>query len=156
MKTIRTETCLTLVLLAAFVAMTLRAVPTAASSGRHGQLHVTKDCSGYTGAAGSFCTITASNLPEIPVGSLVFYFSPLIASTGLLDSNIVLDAGEGNRAIGRCTLDLVTNLALCTFSDGTGKFRGFVARVEGSGDFPNYHWDGTYSLKEQGGEHDNE
>src|SRR5438552_17857766 len=32
------------------------------------------DCSAKTGEAGSFCTITSSNLPEIVAGSHVFYF----------------------------------------------------------------------------------
>jgi hypothetical protein len=105
---------------------------------------------GYTGEAGSFCTITSSNLPAIAAGSKVFYFQSLVVSTGLLDSNVVLDAGNGNRAIGRCTLDLATNLALCTFSDGTGEFAGFHARIDGSGTFASYHWDGTYKFEKTG------
>jgi hypothetical protein len=39
---------------------------TAASSPRSGALHVTKECSAYTGLAGSFCTITSSNLKGDP------------------------------------------------------------------------------------------
>jgi hypothetical protein len=147
MKAFRTKIFLTLALVAAFVVMTLGAVPASASSVRHGKFHLTKDCSAYTGKAGSFCTVTASSLPEIVVGSKVFYFQPIIPSTGLLDSNVVLDAGEGNRAVGHCTLDLATALALCTFSDGTGAFWGFHARVKGSGTFANYHWHGTYTFR---------
>jgi len=107
---------------------------------------VIKDCSEKTGEAGSFCTVTSSNLPEIVAGSKVFYFQSPIGSTGLQDSNVVLDAGYGNRAVGHCTLDLVTRLALCTFSEGTGTFIGFHARIDGSpgSDATNYHWDGTY------------
>jgi hypothetical protein len=86
----------------------------------------------------------------------VYYLQRLIPSTGLLDSNVVLDAGNGNRAVGRCTLDLATNLALCTFSDGTGNFRGFHARVDGSGSFAEYHWDGTYEFERQPGERDHD
>lgn len=150
MKAIRTQRFFAGALVAALVALTLGAASLSASSLRHRKLHVTKDCLGYTGEAGSFCTITSSNLPAIAVGSKVFYFQALVASTGLLDSNVVLDAGNGNRAVGRCTLDLVTNLALCTFTGGTGKFTGFQARVDGSGDFANYHWDGTYNFKKPG------
>jgi hypothetical protein len=153
MKCISAQISFTLVLVAGFVAMTLTGASASASSRPHG-LHVTKNCSGYTGAAGSSCTVTASNLPAIAVGSRVFYFQPVIPSTGLLDSNVVLDAGNGNRAVGRCTLDLVTNLALCTFSDGTGIFRGFHARVNGSGNFAEYHWDGIYNFEGQPGERD--
>jgi len=136
--------------------MTLGVAAASTSSRRHGKIHVTKDCSEYTGQAGSFCTITSSNVPAIAVGSKVFYFQPVIASTGVLDSNVILDAGGGNRAVGRCTLDLATNLALCTFSDGTGEFTGFHARVDGSGSFANYHWDGTYNFAKQSDEHDDD
>lgn len=144
------RTLFALLLAASFAAVTLGAASSSESSVRHGTLHVTKDCLGYTGEAGSFCTITSSNLPAVSVGSKVFYFQPLVVSTGLLDSNVVLDAGNGNRAIGRCTLDLATNLALCTFSDGTGELAGFHARVNGSGTFASYHWDGTYKVEKIG------
>jgi hypothetical protein len=146
MKTIRIQTLFALVLVAGFVALNLGATPVSASSLRRGKLHVIKDCSAKTGEPGSFCTITSSNLEEIVVGSKVFYFQSPIPSTGLQDSNVVLDAGDANRAVGRCTLDLVTRIALCTFSEGTGTFIGFHARINGSPgtDATNYHWDGTY------------
>jgi hypothetical protein len=68
----------------------------------------------------------------------------------MLDSNVVLEAATGDSAVGRCTLDLSTTLGLCTFSDGTGHFAGFSARVDVS-PFPppdgvDIHWDGTYSF----------
>jgi hypothetical protein len=115
---------------------------------RNGQLHVTKECSQDKGAAGDHCTITSSNLAEIKVGSKVFYDQAAGIPAGLLDSNVVLDAGSGNRAVGRCTLDLTTGRGLCTFSDGTGQFAGFSARVDvdcRSG----CRWDGTYSFKSE-------
>jgi hypothetical protein len=65
----------------------------------------------------------------------------------LLDSNVVLYAGSGNRAVGRCTLDLTTNLGLCTFSDGTGSLAGFQARIDvvcASPEGTPCRWDGTY------------
>lgn len=111
-------------------------------------LHVTKECSKYTGAAGSFCTITSSNLPQIVVGSTVTYDQAAGIPAGLLDANVILDAGHGNRAIGRCTLDLGTGLGLCTFSDGTGDLAGFHARVKVSPptDGLHWHWDGVYGF----------
>lgn len=121
-----------------------------AQSARNGDLHVTKECSQDTGAAGDFCTITSSNIAEMAVGSKVYYDQPAGIPKGLLDSNVVLDAGSGNRAIGRCTLDLTTGLGRCSFSDGTGQFAGFSARVDvdcTSG----CHWDGTYSFGSQAG-----
>ena len=151
MKTIRIQTLLAPVLVAAFVVLTLGAASLSASPVRRGEIHVIKDCSEKTGEAGSFCTVTSSNLPEIVAGSKVFYFQSPIGSTGLQDSNVVLDAGDGNRAVGHCTLDLVTRLALCTFSEGTGTFIGFRARIDGSpgSDATNYHWDGTYHFVRQ-------
>jgi hypothetical protein len=119
-------------------------VASVAASARHGDLHVTKECSQYNGAAGSFCTITSSNLTRILVGSKVFYDQAAGIPNGLLDSNVVLDAGNGDRAVGRCTLDFSTGLGLCTFSDGTGRFTGFQARVEVSYLGPDWAWDGTY------------
>ena len=149
MKTTRIQTLFALVLVVGFMALTLGAASASASPARRGNLHVVKECTEYTGEAGSFCTVISSNLPEIAVGSKVFYFQPLIGSTGLLDSDIVLDAGNANRAIGHCTLDLVTNIGLCTFSDGTGAFAGFHAHINGSGSDANYHWDGTYHFSRQ-------
>ena len=69
-----------------------------------------------------------------------------VTPAGMLDSNVVLDAGDGDRAVGRCTLDATTGLGLCTFSDGTGRFAGFNARVDVAGDGINWRWEGSYSL----------
>jgi hypothetical protein len=101
----------------------------ASASDRSGELHVTKECLPPIGQAGSFCTITSSNLAEIKVNSKISYDQAPGIPSGLLDSNVVLDAGDGNRAVGRCTLDLTSLLGLCTSSDGTGQFTGFHARV---------------------------
>jgi hypothetical protein len=146
------------VVIAGFAALTLSWSPGAASvsasSGRSGDLHVTKECSAYTGLAGSFCTITSSDLGEIQIGSKVLYDQAAGVPTGMLDSNVVLDAGNGDRAVGRCTLDFATGLGLCTFSDGTGQFAGFHARVDVTHlGGPNWAWDGTYSFWR---EHDND
>ena len=65
---------------------------------------------------------TSSTLGLIVVGSQILYDQPpylrVLAdpTSGLLDSSVVLDAGDGNRAVGRCTLDFQTLLGLCTFS----------------------------------------
>ena len=142
-----------LVLIAGVAALALSlstgVMAVSASNAQHGQLHVTKECSQYHGLAGQFCTITSSNLGEIKVGSTVFYDQNAGIPAGLLDSNVVLDAGNGNRALGRCTLELATGLGLCTFSDGTGQFAGFQARVDVSppkSAKDNWHWEGTYDF----------
>jgi hypothetical protein len=168
-------TIFALVLVAGSVALTLSlisgAASVSASSERNGDLHVTKNCSASTNDAGSFCTITSSNLAEIKVGSKVFYTqaavgcdtggttypcpAPLQTPEGgyiSLDSNVVLYVGTGDWAVGRCTLDGTGNSGLCTFSDGIGQFSGFHARVNVSTSDPNfinYNWDGTYSFSPQ-------
>ena len=131
------------------LALSTGATSVSASGERTRALHVTKECTEYTGAAGGFCTITSSNLGRIKVGSRVYYDQPAGIPAGLLDSNVVLDAGNGNRAVGRCTLDLTTGLGLCTFSDGIGRFAGFNARVQvspPSAEGDDWHWEGTYSF----------
>ena len=114
---------------------------------RNGHLQIQKDCEANNGKAGGHCTIKVSNLAEIPSGSNIYYDQDLGIPAGLLDSNIVLDAGNGNRGVGRCTIDLATALGLCTFSDGTGQLAGFSARVNVSflgGTM--WAWDGTYKF----------
>jgi hypothetical protein len=133
--------------------MTSGAAPVWAFSDRGGNLHVIKECSQWHGNAGEFCTITASNVGPIKVNSRVYYDqaagSPVGPGVpaGMLDSNIVLDAGGGNRAFGRCSVDLSNLTGLCTFSDGTGQFAGFQARISVTPlGLPNFGWSGTYSF----------
>jgi hypothetical protein len=120
-----------------------------ASFPRSGDLHVTKECSAYTGHAGDVCTITSSNVTAIEVGSKIVYAQAADFSTLSLDSDIVLDLpGPGdNAASGHCHLSLVTGIGLCTFSGGTGKFTHFQASANVSYlGGPNCAWDGTYSF----------
>jgi hypothetical protein len=72
--------------------------PSAASFPRSGAVHLTKDCTLYTGLAGSFCTITASNVREIEVGSTVVYASA--ATPTSVDSDMILDPPKpGNNVV---------------------------------------------------------
>ena len=112
---------------------------------RHGALHVTKECGDYQGQAGQFCTITSSNLPEIPNESKVFYFEA--AGAGGLDSDLALYAGPGDVALGHVTLSLTTLTGEITFSGGTGSLRGFHASADVSFDGSLWHWDGTYRFR---------
>jgi hypothetical protein len=114
---------------------------------KKGDLHIVKECSEYNFLPGGFCTIASSDLTLIPHGTRVYYDQAPGVPTGLLDSNVVLDAGPGNLAVGRCTVYLQNFSGLCTFSDGIGQFAGFQARIDVSwpgGD--TYRWDGTYSI----------
>ena len=115
---------------------------------RSGRLQVTKECSGYTGGPGSFCTITSSNLKAIDVGSTILYLQPdqLFTPSG---SEVVLDLpGPGNNtAFGRCSLAV----GVCTFTGGTGQFKWFSATVDvtANDDFSLWYWDGSYSFSPQ-------
>ena len=78
----------------------------------------TKDCSTYTGMAGAFCTIATSNIPEIKLGAKVYYLLSANIVTGLLETDVVLDAGSGNRALGHWTVDLSVFTGLCSLTMG--------------------------------------
>jgi len=107
--------------------------------------HVTKDCSGFTGLVGAYCTIRSSNVRAIKAGSKIFYFQ--VASQTALDSDTVVYVGPGTVATGHCLLHFATGMGLCTISDGTGRLAGFHARVRVTADSSVanlWHWDGTY------------
>ena len=109
--------------------------------------HATKDCSGYVGVAGNFCTIRSSNVKALKVGSKIFYMQP--GGKTALDSDTAIYAGPGDIAAGHCVLHYATGVGLCTISDGTGTLAGFQARVRVTADssIPElWHWDGTYSF----------
>ena len=121
------------------------------ADGQSGALHVTKACPTSTmqGQAGGYCTIVSANIPQIPTNSTVTYDQAAGIPAGQLDSNVVLNDGQGSRALGRCNLNLSTGTGICTFSDGTGNFAGFHARVNVSAiDSVNYKWDGYYSFED--------
>ena len=117
----------------------------ASASSRTGVLQITKECSQYTGAAGSFCTITTSNLRAIKPGSRVVYLSAAGATS--LDTDIVLRTGHGNRAFGHVVLDFATGTGTVTLNGGTGRFRHFHARAAVSYlSGVDWAWQGTYTF----------
>jgi hypothetical protein len=118
----------------------------AAAGVRSGDLNATKECSMFHRRAGEFCTITSSNLKEIPMGTRVYYLSDAGATS--LDSDVILDPpGPGNNvAYGHVFLDFSTLTGTVTFTGGTGKFSNFngsviVTHLAGV----NWAWNGTYS-----------
>jgi hypothetical protein len=114
-----------------------------ASSDRRGALHMTKECSEYTGQADSFCTITSSNLKAIKAGSRVVYLQAAGATS--LDSDLVLVVGPGNYALGHVRLDFTTGTGVVRFWGGIGDFSDFHARAVVSHlDGVNWAWDGKY------------
>jgi hypothetical protein len=103
-----------------------------ASQARNGNLSAVKACTGsFTGEPGSYCTITASSLKAIEVGSRIYYLNNPLDVFGPFGTDVKLDVpGPGNNAAsGHCKMDLVTNVGLCTFSGGTGKFTWFNATL---------------------------
>jgi hypothetical protein len=137
-----------LVLFAA-VALFLPLTAVSASAPRSGALHVMKECSHYTGAAGSFCTITSSNINAIRAGTRVVYASAAGDPTpGMLKSDLVLDAPGNNTAFGHVVLDLTTGTGVVTFSGGTGEFTHFRAGpiAVACPALPDCSWDGPYSF----------
>ena len=130
-------------LVAAFV---VAGQTSATASPRAGALHVTKECSQYTGAAGSFCTITSSNIPEIKAGWRVVYTNAL-GSDGSLDTDVVIGNGNGvgNKLFGHVTLNATTSLI--TFDGGTGEFRDFTGSADVTVTSDGlWHWTGDYSF----------
>ena len=119
-----------------------------ASFPRSGNVHVTKECSGFNGLAGSFCIIKSSSIDAIEVDSKILYLQPdqLFSAAG---SDVVLDPpGPGNNtASGHCSLAL----GVCSFSGGTGKFTWFKATIDVShnDDYSLWYWEGTYSFNPQ-------
>jgi hypothetical protein len=110
-------------------------------------LHVTKECSEYSGGIGAYCTVTSSNLRAISVGTRIFY-AQAAAPDGSFDGDVILYAGPRNTATGHCAVDPAGS-GRCTLSGGTGKLDGIRARVDvsyvGGADFA---WDGTYWFSE--------
>jgi hypothetical protein len=110
-------------------------------------LHLTKDCSKFTGQPGSSCAIVSSNLEAIPVGSQYIYYGPQISNPMFISSQMVIDAGDGNTAFGYCMVDTHAEASgLCTFWAGTGTLTGFDAVVDVTVDQATglWHLDGTY------------
>jgi hypothetical protein len=131
--------------LAAAILLPAGLAPAATASPRSGALQVTKECSEYTGQAGSFCTFTSSNIKAIQAGDRIVYAQA--AGLGSLDTDVVIVAGPGNVAAGHCTLVFASLPGRCTFSGGTGKFIHFRASVAVSVDETGlWYWDGTYSF----------
>ncbi len=120
-------------------------VPSASAGATLTPLHITKECSEFTGETPSFCTITSSDLAAIPKGTKVMYWGPVLTDPNFMSSRAVLRAGRGNSAFGYCQTIADPYHGTCTFWRGTGTLKGFHASVDvtyvSGADFD---WDGTY------------
>ena len=68
-------------------------------------IHLLKDCSTYTGEKPSLCTISASDMAALPIGTKVWYQGPVLTNTYFLSSNVLLDTPNGSTATGYCIFD---------------------------------------------------
>lgn len=109
-----------------------------------GVLHLTKECSAYTGQPGSFCTIDSSDFSGIPVGSKVVYASAMTAAG--LDTEIVVTTPDGDQINGHVQLDSLTGSGTVRLGGGTGQLIGLSADlVVVALEAPRYRWEGSYS-----------
>ena len=112
-------------------------------------LHVTKECSDYTGAAGSYCTFTSSNIGVINPGYRIYYAEP--ATLESLDTDVEIVGPRGTVATGHCTLVFADLPGTCTFEGAIGRFGRFDATVSVSVDGTGlWHWNGDYLLSPLG------
>ena len=119
-------------------------VPAVAASPGEGAFQMAKECSEYTGQAGSFCTFTSSSIKAIEPGERIVYADA--AGAASLDTDVQIVSGPGNAAAGHCTLVFAALPGTCLFLGGTGKFKHFHAVASVSVDASGlWHWEGTYS-----------
>jgi hypothetical protein len=121
---------------------------------RSGALDVTKECSQYTFAARSFCTITSSNVNAIKPGYRVGYASAADFARGVLDSDLAVHGLGNNTAFGHVVLNLSTLSGTVTLSGGTGELTHFHAGpiAVACPAYPDCSWTGPYSFTGSGDE----
>jgi len=110
-------------------------------------IHLVKDCSTYTAEIPTYCVITSTDYPPIPIGAKVNYLGPLLDNPHFLSSNALIDDAHGNTATGYCIFDDRPGEArgFCTFWAGTGSLAGFTAIMKVSIDsIGAWHLDGEY------------
>ena len=139
-----------LVLLGGTLMALVGLAPPASAAAPTFPIHLVKDCSTFTGTTPSFCVVSSSEFPDIPVGSKVWYLGPILQDTLFLSSNVLLDTGHGSTATGYCINEArpegdPRSTGMCSFWDGTGDLAGFHAVVDVSIDASQeFHWDGVY------------
>ena len=127
MKTTRTQTLFALFVVAGFVALTLSQGPASASasSERIGRLHIMKVCLGEhrppRRLLHDHTSRTSRRSPSARRSSMTRRVTLCRACSTVTSSST---PGNGNRAVGRCTLDGATAVGICQFSDGIGELAG--------------------------------
>jgi hypothetical protein len=109
---------------------------------------LSKDCSQYSGGVPSFCTVLESNVTALKKGTKILYYGPVNDSPAFSSSNVVLDNGAGDTAMGNCIVDNDAGpKGMCAFYAGSGALAGFMAIVQVTVDAKQvWHWDGSYAV----------
>ena len=133
-----------LVIAGAVLAFTVSA-STASATSIPRPLHMVKDCSTHNGVAPTYCTVTMSNLPEVPIGTKIWYTGPVLSNNLFLSSNVAFEPQDGSSATGYCIFVSKSSMGLCTFWKGSGRLAGFMAALDVSIDTAGlWHFDGEY------------
>jgi hypothetical protein len=135
-----------LILIAGAILALTAVAPTASAATLH-PLHLTKDCSTFTGEIPSLCRIAVSNVKIIPVGTKIWYKGPVVSNAYFLSSNVVMDVGHASTATGYCIFDTEAGASpgMCAFWRGKGTLAGFHAIIHVTIDSKHlWHWDGSY------------
>ena len=111
-------------------------------------LMLSKDCSQFSGGVPSSCTVLESNLPALKKGTKILYYGPVNDNPTIMSSNVVLDNGAGDTAMGNCIVDNGAGpKGVCAFYAGSGALAGFSAIVQVTVDAKQvWHWDGSYAI----------
>lgn len=132
------------ILFGAVIAVFVGAPNAVATSTAH-PIHLLKDCSTMDGVAPTYCTISATNVDAIPVGTKVWYLGPVLTNSYFLSSAVRMDDERRNTATGYCIFQARTAVGLCSFWEGTGRLAGFVAILDVTIDTAGaWHLDGSY------------
>ena len=117
-------------------AAALALVPSA-SAASHKAFHLEKVCDTDT-----HCTVTASDLGSIPVGTEINYSGPD------LDHLMAVFIVKNGSATGQCAIGSIfadpSLPGTCVFDTGTGRFTQFHLDVAVTFDGANWFWDGWY------------
>jgi hypothetical protein len=123
-------------------------IPAATAAGSTGTpIHLVKDCSTFNAEIPSYCKISSSDYPPIPVGAKVIYLGPVLDNQYFLSSNVRIDDAHANTATGYCIFDgrPTEERGFCTFWAGKGALAGFTAifkvTIDATGE---WHLDGEY------------
>jgi hypothetical protein len=133
--------------LAALPAILIAAPCVADGAAKMHPFSLSLSCDEWTSEEPSFCSVIESNVVALKKGTKILFYGPVVDRTSFSSSNVVLDDGVGDTAIGNCIMDYEAMKGMCAFHAGNGSVAGFTAIAEASTDDDRvWHWNGSYSL----------